>query len=139
MIGNGFSILKIWQAYLVPIRKDGRHTLSLTKLRWQACLVPFVIDMASIPGRTRLVPIMTKMASILSPPLYKNCSQITSIANSNHFQIFDSRIPALFQLKLSYRSFASSTSKRQPRQQVYNQQNEDSSKFLNLSFVYYLS
>ena len=47
--GNGFSILKIWQAYLVPIRKDGRHTWSLTKLIWQACLVPFVINKASIP------------------------------------------------------------------------------------------
>ena len=97
LIGNGFSILKIWQAYLVPIRKDGRHTLSLTKLRWQACLVPFVIDMASIPGRTRLVPNMTKMASILSPPLYKNCSQITSIANSRvQTKTFWSKTTSLF-------------------------------------------
>ena len=45
-----FKFLKIWQAYLVPIRKDGKHIWSLTKLIWQACLVLFFINMASIPG-----------------------------------------------------------------------------------------
>ena len=50
LIGNGFSVLKIWQTFPVPIRKDGRNTWSLTKLIWQACLVPFVINKASIPS-----------------------------------------------------------------------------------------
>ena len=49
-IENRFSFFKLWQAYLVPIRKDGRHTWSEPKLIWQACLVPFFMSMASIHG-----------------------------------------------------------------------------------------
>ena len=36
-------------AYLVLMEKDGRHTWYQTKLKWQACLVPFVIKMANMP------------------------------------------------------------------------------------------
>ena len=50
LLENGFTILKLCQAYLVPIRKDGRHTWSRTKPIWQACLVPSVINISSIPG-----------------------------------------------------------------------------------------
>ena len=77
---------KRWQAYLVPNKNDmasmfgpifyqnGKHTWSLIFLTWQACLVPFLIYMARIPGSScfeyGLVRNITFLANIVSPPLY---------------------------------------------------------------------
>ena len=86
--GNGFSILKIWQAYLVPIGKDGKHTWSLTKLKWQACLVLFFINMASMSspfchhhGKHTWSPSWQKWQPYLVHPYIRMHSDVVPIKN----------------------------------------------------------
>ena len=68
----------IWQKMDITFWKDGKHTWSETKLIWQACLVPSVVNMASIFGPPYKI---FNIKSVQSVYLSKKLISLTSFSS----------------------------------------------------------